>query len=55
MPDCATVSSIKPALDGMAEDLKAMAKEQNVSEVLLLVTLKSFCERRLESVINDGL
>lgn len=50
----ATVSGIWPALDRIKDDLSAIAAEQGVSEVLLLTTLKDFCERRLSSAIDEG-
>ena len=49
-----TVSGIWPAIERIERDLYAVASEQGVSEVLLLTTLKDFCERRLSSVIEEG-
>lgn len=48
------VSALWPALDQIKEDLRAISNEHGVSEVLLLTTLKDFCDRRLTSVIDLG-
>jgi hypothetical protein len=49
-----TVSALWPALDQIKADLRAISTEHGVSEVLLLTTLKDFCDRRLTSVIDSG-
>ncbi len=50
----AHVSALWPALDQIKADLRAISTEHGVSEVLLLTTLKDFCDRRLTSVIDSG-
>ena len=55
MSNTSTVSGLWPELEKIKEDLHVIAEQQNVSEVLLLTTLKDFCDRRLTSVIDGGL
>lgn len=52
----AQAGTIVGALDGMTNSLRALAQEQNVSEVLLLTLLKDYTERRLTCVLqNEGI
>ena len=48
----APVSNIYPTLDRIKEQIEAVAQEQNVSQVLLLVTVKDWIERQLKSEIE---
>ena len=48
----AQAGTIVGALNNMTASLEALAKEQNVSEVLLLTLLKDYTNRRLSSVIE---
>ena len=48
----APVSGIYPTLDKIKEQIEAVAQEHNVSQVLMLVTLKDWIERQLKSEID---
>ena len=50
----ASAASLHCALDGVKKDLQAIASEHNVSEVLLLVTMRDWCTRQLQSEVELG-
>lgn len=49
-----SASAISTALDRIKYDITAIAKENNVSPVLMFVTLRQWVEDNLQSAIDDG-
>ena len=48
-------TAVSTALSRMKKDITAVAQENNVSPVLMFVTLRQWCNDNIQSCIDDGL